>query len=297
MGPYRIQIAAELCGVLPATLRAWERRYGVPIPRRSASAYRLYTADDVAVVRRMREMNDDGVSPAEAARSVLTSPTARVANDTTTEGGDGLVHARLRLVTAAERYDAAAIDAELTRISLLVDAQTLYERVLGPVVVEVGQRWRDGTLTIAQEHLLSERIESALRTALRTLERPDGPTALLACVEAEAHVLGLLGAALRFAASGARVVLLGAITPPEAVEDAVASMSPRVVGLSVATTPKNPRALFSAYAKACDGTPWVVGGPAVTSVESAVLDAGGRVAHGSATEWQGRVRDWLRGSR
>jgi MerR family transcriptional regulator, light-induced transcriptional regulator len=290
-GPYRIQIAAELCGVLPATLRAWERRYGVPVPRRTASAYRLYTADDVAVVRRMRELIDAGVSPADAARNVVTS---RVANDTKADGRDGLDLARERLLTATERYDASAIDAELTRASMLVDAQTLYARVLGPVVVEVGERWRRGTLSVAQEHLLSERVEGALRTALRTLERPDGPTVLLACVESEAHVIGVLGAALRFAANGARVVLLGAVTPPTAVADVVASMNPRVVGLSVVTTPNHPRALFRAYAKACGKTRWVVGGAGVASVADAVTDAGGQVAHGTASEWHAHVRDWLR---
>lgn len=298
-GPYRIQIAAELCGVLPATLRAWERRYGVPIPRRTASAYRLYSADDVELIRRMRELVEGGVSPAEAARSVLASAAPIAGNDTAptsaARASDGLELARARLILATQRYDAIAIDAELTRLSLLLDAQTLYEKVLGPVIVEVGQRWHAGTISIAQEHLLSERIETTLRAALRTLERPDGPVALLACVEAESHVLGLLGAALRFASSGARVVTLGAVTPPSAIADAVATMGPRVIGLSVATMPKNPRPLFKAYAKACGSVPWVVGGTSATSVEDDVREAGGLVARGSATEWQGQVRDWLRG--
>lgn len=294
LGPYRIQIAAELCGVLPATLRAWERRYGVPVPRRTASAYRLYTADDVELVRRMRELVESGISPAEAARMVLASASPIVANDTQSPGSDGLELARARLLAATQRYDASAIDAELTRLSMLLDAHTLYERVLGPVMVDVGQRWHAGTISVAQEHLLSERVEGTLRAALRTLERTDGPLALLACVESETHVLGLLGASLRFAASGARVVVLGAVTPPSAIADAVSSIAPRVVGLSVATTPKNPGPLFKAYGKACGTTPWVAGGAAVKSVVEHVLEAGGIVAEGSAAEWQGQLRDWLR---
>lgn len=298
-GPYRIQIAAELCGVLPATLRAWERRYGVPIPRRTASAYRLYSADDVELVRRMRELVATGVSPAEAARTVLASAAPVAANDVSpsANGGDGLELARSRLIAATQRYDAAAIDAELTRLTMLLDAQSLYEKVIGPVIVDIGQRWHAGTISVAQEHLLSERIEATLRAALRTLERPDGPVALLACIEGETHVLGLLGAALRFAASGARVVMLGAVTPPSAIADAVASMSPRVVGLSLTSTPKNPRPLFAAYAKACGSVPWVVGGPVVKTVEDAVKEAGGLVAAGPAPEWHAHIRDWLRGTR
>ena len=52
-GPFRINVAAELCGVPAATLRAWERRYGIPVPRRTPSAYRLYTAEDVEQINRV----------------------------------------------------------------------------------------------------------------------------------------------------------------------------------------------------------------------------------------------------
>ena len=50
MSRYRIRAVAELTGVSTATLRAWERRYGVPTPSRTASAYRLYGDEDVALV-------------------------------------------------------------------------------------------------------------------------------------------------------------------------------------------------------------------------------------------------------
>src|SRR5689334_8496835 len=118
LGPYRIQLAAELCGVMPATLRAWERRYGIPVPRRTASAYRLYSADDVELVRRMRELVDGGVPPAEAARTVRASAGALISSRITAGDGDGLELARSRLIAATQRYDAQAIDAELTRLSM-----------------------------------------------------------------------------------------------------------------------------------------------------------------------------------
>jgi MerR family transcriptional regulator, light-induced transcriptional regulator len=294
-GPYRIQNAAELCGVPPATLRAWERRYGVPVPRRTAAAYRLYSADDVELVRRMRELVDGGVSAAEAARTVLAAP-APLADDFNT-AADGADLARTRLLSATQRYDAATLDAELTRLAMLLDAQTMYERVLSPLVVEVGRRWEEGVLSVAQEHLLSERVEAVLRASLRALERTEGPVVLLACVEDEAHVIGMLGAALRFAASGARTVVLGAMTPPSAIADAVRSMAPRAVGLSVSVPPEGPARLFKAYAKACGDTAWVVGGPAIDAVADAVTKAGGIAARGPASAWQGQVRDWMRGAR
>lgn len=296
-GPYRIQVAAELSGVPAATLRAWERRYGVPVPRRTASAYRLYHAEDVEQIRRMRVLVEEGVSPAEAARVVRGTPALpedlappEVSNV------DGVDLARARLLSAAQRFDAATIDRELARLSMLIDAISLYERVISPLLVEIGRRWDDGTLTVASEHLLSERLEYAMRAALRTLERPEGPLVLFACIDREQHVLGMLGAALKLAASGAHVVVLGAMTPPQAIAEAVASMSPRLVGLSACIVPQTARALMRAYGQACNGTPWVVGGTSAAKLESAVLEAGGFVALGNAHEWQSQIRDWLRGN-
>jgi acyl-CoA hydrolase len=69
-GRFRINWVAETTGVPEATLRAWERRYQVPKPQRTPSGYRLYSQDDVATVKRMRELCDAGISPADAAKEI-----------------------------------------------------------------------------------------------------------------------------------------------------------------------------------------------------------------------------------
>lgn len=293
-GPYRIQIAAELSGVPSATLRAWERRYGVPTPQRTVSAYRLYTAEDIAQLRRMNELVLSGVAPSDASRMVLaTQVDSHVARPSTE--GDLFELPQQRLLAATQRWDSDGIDVELARLLYLVDAQTLYTRVLSPVLSEVGERWAAGELSIAQEHLLSEKIELTLRGALRTLDRREGPLAVVGCVDGEEHVIGLLGAAIRLVTSGWRVMVLGASTPPAAVGDVVRSMAPRLVGLSVTRPPANPRPLFRAYAKALPRTPWVVGGAAADHVAAAVSSAGGALAAAPGTAWAMQARDWLRG--
>ena len=55
-GKYRIHTVAEMTGVPAATLRAWERRYGVPVPARTSSAYRVYSDADIALIRRVVEL-------------------------------------------------------------------------------------------------------------------------------------------------------------------------------------------------------------------------------------------------
>ncbi|CAN5906505.1 cobalamin-dependent protein [soil metagenome] len=294
-GPFRIQVAAAMCGIPATTLRAWERRYGVPSPRRTASAYRLYTMADVELLEQMRDLVQGGISPAEAARVVLSAVPTTAGDEPAPI--DGLALARERILVATQRWEAAAIDTELTRLSMLLDAQTFYEKVVAPTLAEIGRRWERGEVSIAQEHLLSERLELAVRASLRAIERAEGPMVLLACVDHEQHVLGMLGAALRFAANGARTITLGAMTPPAAIGEAVRSMAPRMVGLSVSVAPRGARALFRAYGKGCGTTTWVVGGAAAESVRDAVVAAGGIVAAGASSQWSAHIRDWLRSPR
>lgn len=293
-GPYRIQAVAELSGTPAATLRAWERRYGVPAPTRTSTAYRLYTAEDVAIVRRMSELITNGMAPSDAAK-LLVGGAKEVPELIATDTRDPKELARQQLLAAVERWDGDAIDSELARISYFFDANSLFTGVLSPLLVEVGQRWERGDLSIAQEHLLSEKLELFLRAQLRLLDRREGPLVLATCLDREEHVLGLLGAALRFATSGWRVAVLGTATPAVALGEAVRSMEPVLVGLSVTRVPPNARAVFVEYASAIGTTPWVVGGRAAEDVRDAVLAAGGHLAATAGEMWSQQLRGWRRG--
>jgi DICT domain-containing protein len=57
-----IKDIAERTGIAAATIRMWEQRYGFPEPARTASGYRVYTDDDVDVLRRVAALRDGGLS-------------------------------------------------------------------------------------------------------------------------------------------------------------------------------------------------------------------------------------------
>lgn len=293
-GPFRIHVVAERSGVPSATLRAWERRYGVPVPARTSSAYRLYSLGDIERVRTMRELCDTGMSAAEAAKTVLSAqPVLPVASYVS----DPLDEAKRRILRAAEALDAELLDEELMRMGYAGDAFTLYERVVAPLLVTVGNLWSEGQVSIAQEHFLSERLETMLRNALTMIRPQGGPLVLMACVSGEHHVLGLLGAALQFSGWGARPLLLGADTPAEAIADAIERRRPALVGLSVLRVPARPKTLFDEYARAMDGVPWIVGGEAAEEVAPIVERAGGLVASPSSSSWHRNVLELLRAER
>lgn len=280
MSRYRIQAVSKLCGVPPATLRAWERRYGVPAPARTASAYRLYGDEDIALITKMRDLVRGGMAASEAARTVLAESTGAPIPEPR-DGEDPFLIASERIVEATVRFDPEGLEREVNKALALGPALAIFEGALGPALRRIGDLWHDGTLTVAQEHLASNVIGSTLIHLLR-LTQPIGPSrrAALACFADEDHTLGLYGIGLRFTSWGFRTLLLGARTPPAAVARVVDSLDPDVVALSATVVPPaaHGRELVDAYADACRSTVWLVGGSAAESMRTWVEARGGVVA-------------------
>lgn len=283
MSLYRIRTVSELTGVSSATLRAWERRYGVPAPSRTASAYRLYGEDDVALIIKMRDLVKAGTAPAEAARALL-GESRSVDDSPGTEGQtpvgdkDPYVAATERIIDAIRRFDPDGLEAEVGKTLTLGPAATIYERTIGPALVQIGDLWHAGAVTIAQEHLASNVLGGTLIHLLRLAQPVDSDRrVVLACFADEEHVLGLYGAGLRLAAWGYRTLMLGASTPPAAVARVVDALSPDLVGLSAAMMVPPPRAreLVDAYADACRSTPWLIGGDGAESMRTWIEARGG----------------------
>ncbi len=281
---YRIRTVSELTGVSSATLRAWERRYGVPAPSRTPSAYRLYSEEDVATIIRMRELVKGGMAPAESARALLAESTNGVAKHPAPLPGavpidsDPFIAASDRIVDATRRFDPDALEEEVSKTLTLGPAVAIFERTIGPALRELGDLWHAGTITVAQEHLASNVLGGTLIHLLRLAQPPDATRRIaLACFADEDHVLGLYGVGLRFTSWGFRTLMLGARTPPPAIARVVDSLAPDIVGLSVTIPPSPPRAreLVDAYADACRSTAWLIGGDGAEGMRSWIEDRGG----------------------
>jgi DNA-binding transcriptional MerR regulator/methylmalonyl-CoA mutase cobalamin-binding subunit len=280
-GKYRINAVAEMTGIPAATLRAWERRYGVPEPRRTESSYRVYSDADVELIRRVRELCEQGMAPSEAAKLVMADFEHRRAPSA--NSADPFVHAAEAIVQAVAAYDPHQIEGAVRHAMALGPAAVVFERVFRPTMIEIGQRWHDGVFSVGQEHMATSIVEAASAAMLRLVAREDAErTAVVACFADDTHTMPILGLSLHMAAWGFDVVRLGARTPPLAIRQAVEELEPAIVGLSVTITPVGHRAreLVEEYAAACGDTPWMVGGGAAPGLAQLVLQHGGTVFEG-----------------
>ncbi len=280
-GRYRIQVVAEKTGVPAATLRAWERRYGIPVPARTESSYRLYSDRDIELVRLLNQHIAAGMAPAEAARLLRASdPPPELLLAAAEPAHDPFQLQVRRLVDAVTRYDPEALEAEISHALALGPASTIFERVVVPVQQEIGDRWHAGTLSVGHEHWVTEALGSAMRALHRLVQPPEADRlVLLACFSDEDHTLPLYGVAFRFASWGHRTVVLGSRTSPEALAPVRASLEPDLIGLSVTVSPPADQvaATVAAYAAACGPVPWTVGGRAAAAMPAEIEAAGGIV--------------------
>ena len=222
---WRIKEFAARTGVPEASLRAWERRYGLLDPSRSEGGYRLYSPADERRVLAMNAHMSRGMAAAEAAKAALAEadPAGEVPSDP-----DDLVAGVLEAVAA---YDATNVD-RLLEAAFTLGRPTAISEVLMPVLHEIGERWASGTMTVAHEHFASHLVERRLMRQAGDWGGGDGPLALLACPSGERHTLALLSFGIALAEHGWRIAYLGADMPIGHVADAAARLQPDAVVLS-----------------------------------------------------------------
>lgn len=234
---YTIKRAAELTGISVATLRAWERRYGVVSPQRSDGGYRLYGPEDVRALAIMNSLVNEGWSAREAAAETLRRLSGRDSgghevsfgrDSRDSRDGRGSRVAPLRpgaryqsedaeaFVRAAERLDSASATAVLDARFALGTFEHVVDDWLMPTLKLVGEEWAHGRLTVAGEHLVSYAVQRRLAAAYEAASgRVDGPTLLIGLPPGSRHELGLLAFAVAARRAGFATVYVGADLPAD----------------------------------------------------------------------------------
>jgi MerR family transcriptional regulator, light-induced transcriptional regulator len=228
----RIGELSRRLGVSDHVLRAWESRYGLLQPVRSAGGFRLYSEADESRVRRMQAHLARGLSAAEAARAVLGEDNGA---DRAAPAAGELPGA---LRQALDAFDEPAAQAVLDRLMSDLSLPAVLRDVVMPYLAELGERWERGTASVAQEHFASNLIRGRLAGLARGWGNGHGPRAVLACPPGELHDLALMVFGIVLNRNGWRIDYLGMNTPVEELARTVDARRPDLVVLA-ATLPEN----------------------------------------------------------
>ncbi len=219
---------ARRLGVAVTTVRSWHRRYGLGPAAREPGRHRRYNERDVARLQLMRQLTNNGVAAAEAARLVrdirdpgqLTEPVAQSPSPT-----PGAAARAAGLRQAAVALDIREVD-RLLHEALLGGVVGGWTELICPALRDIGRRHAATGRFVEAEHLLSAAVSSALA---RTPRPTAMPRILLACAPEEQHTLPLEALAAALAEQGVACRMLGARVPTRALHDALARTAPHAV--------------------------------------------------------------------
>lgn len=237
---YEIHEVAELTGLAPARLRAWERRYEVVRPRRMANGYRAYTADQVALLRAFARLIEAG----ERIGDLATRPREDVLARAEVPAPEDSPQAAL--LEAIRELDRERLEALIAQQLALRGLRSFARDIVIPLADALGDLWALGRVPIAAEHMATEVVLHALKGGLR-VTRGSGPLVVAGCLAGERHEWGILATLAVVQEDGWRVHYLGADLPVEEVLEASWKLSPHAVGLS-STDPTLVRAALPALA-------------------------------------------------
>ncbi|MBI3568772.1 MAG: cobalamin B12-binding domain-containing protein [Gemmatimonadetes bacterium] len=302
-----MRTVAARTGLTPDLLRAWERRYAVVAPTRSAGHQRLYSDADIARLTLLRLAVESGrpisqVAPLETSelqrlverdeekrRLASSPPSAAVA----TADGDSVLAAALG---AVDRLDDVALSTVLRRAALLLGVDEMLDGVLGPLLFTIGSLWHQGALRPANEHMATAVIRRTLSWMMEHAEpAANAPAVVVGTPSGQVHEMGAMLAAAAGASAGWRVVYLGPNLPARDLVAAAKRANAAALALSL-VYPVGDAAVEAELRELRAALPNVVivAGGSAANAYGGVLAAIGALRPRTLAELRGWFRDRVR---
>ncbi|MGB5844257.1 MAG: B12-binding domain-containing protein, partial [Anaerolineales bacterium] len=238
---YNLKVVIQETGLKPDTLRAWERRYGLPNPKRTAGGHRLYSQYDIEMIKWLIERQNEGLRINHAVElwrnfeetgqdPLQAMPSPEQPKQTATPvvlSGVTLNEIREKWVAACLAFDEASAENLLAQAFARYPLETVCMEVLQKGLSAVGELWYSGESTVQQEHFASALAIRRLNALLAAAPPPSRRGKILAaCPPGEEHIFPLLLITLFFRLRGWDVVYLGANVPLNKLNDAIQTSKP-----------------------------------------------------------------------
>jgi DNA-binding transcriptional MerR regulator/methylmalonyl-CoA mutase cobalamin-binding subunit len=231
-------------GLKADTLRAWERRYGLPQPERSSGGHRLYSQRDIDIIKWLIDRQQEGMSISNAVdlwhslRAEGRDP-LHMAEFTAHEpgmasvslpAGEVIDQLRQTWVAACMSFDEIGAEQVLTQAFALYPAEVVCLELLQKGLAEVGEGWYQGGTTVQQEHFTSELAMRRLEALIAATPPPTRPERILiGCPSEEEHTFSALLLTLFLKRGGFSVLYMGANVPLGRLEATLIATKPHLL--------------------------------------------------------------------
>ncbi|MEY4970697.1 MAG: hypothetical protein RLZZ277_928 [Actinomycetota bacterium] len=226
-----VAAVARRLGVAPATLRTWDRRYGLGPSTHEAGEHRRYCPADLMKLTLMRRLISAGVAPSDAAEKAKKAKGAVKLSKIVRE-----FEVREDVVAginkALQAFDIAFVEETLRTELEVHGVEEAWHEIIVPTLIAIGESWEESGQGIEIEHAFSETLKKVFRERSGECEAPvNGHPVLLAAVGEEQQSLPLHALQAKLCELGIKTHFLGARTPFEAVAATITRLAPPAVFL------------------------------------------------------------------
>ncbi|MBK8987317.1 MAG: MerR family transcriptional regulator [Chloroflexi bacterium] len=245
---FNLKAVVQETGVKPDTLRAWERRYGLPQPDRTPGRHRLYSQYDIDMLKWLQERQNEGLSISRAVdlwRQLETegeSPFETYSSDaeelapTSFIGGESVNQLREAWIAACLVFDEQQARQVQAQAFALFPLETVCFELIQNALVAIGIGWYEGRITVQQEHFASALAIRQLEALLNATPPPNRHgRIIIACAPEEQHTFSALLLTLLLRQRSWDVIYLGADVPPDRLETTLASIHPQLLIVTAQT--------------------------------------------------------------
>jgi len=246
MPAYNLKVIVAETGIKPDTLRAWERRYGLPNPKRTKGKHRLYSQHDLELVKWLLARQSEGLSISRAVKlwkqleedgqNPLLVYGVEVVEETAVlppVTGNRIDDLRQGWIDACHQFDEAGAEQALAQAFAIYPPETVCLQVLMKGLSTIGQQWYEGSVSVQQEHFASALAMRRLHTLLSAAPPPTRrERIIIACPPQEDHTFAPLLIALMLRYRGWDVIYLGADVPVERLQSTLDTIRPNLILLT-----------------------------------------------------------------
>jgi methanogenic corrinoid protein MtbC1 len=244
---YNLKAVLNETGINPDVLRAWERRYGLPMPQRTAGGHRLYSEHDIEIIKWLIARQAEGLSISHAVDmwkdkivqgydplSVIPHPATQATPSVVqAQSHTSIDKLRALWLSACLNFNEIAADQALNQAFALYPVEFVCIEMLQRGLVEVGSLWYENQASVQQEHFASalalRRLDALLAGSPAPTRRE---TILVGCPANEWHTFTPLLLALFMRRRGFNVIYLGANVPAAYFAETADAVNARLVLLA-----------------------------------------------------------------
>lgn len=234
MNQYPIRTLSELTGIPTTTLRAWERRYGLLKPDRTPKGHRLYSSEDVELIREISALLKNNHTISEAIRIIRDPDRNNLLQ--LSPGEDHWQGFQQEFLKSIEAFNDQKLDKVYNDALSIYPVDMVNEHVIIPVLQTLGEQWQQREAGIAEEHFFSAFLRNKLGARFHHQSNNSrGKQILVACLPGEYHELGILLYCIAAIGRGYRILYLGSNMPPQQLPMVVARTHVSAVLLSASS--------------------------------------------------------------